>query len=1429
MDQPAHASLTDYFHMARTHKNQPIIAVLLFLVCAGVMAGNARGQDNPVYVNDSPAALAMYRQAQGHMRDNPGEAVRLFQAQLDEYPMKLVPVADRATDHFISVRKAVLRELRSDALLLERYRSFATPEAQRMLASGEYERLAVTRPLTEPGLQAMLRLAQDDLESANFDGAMIWLRQAIEHPDFKGELPAHAWYMTAIASHYLDDILGFDRAKAQLDQLVGAPPELTAQLNEIAGEPDGPRLATGVNALTQSRLTSVDELIAQPIWSSNLNQSLLHRRVIDPAIPEIRQSPVLEQHRKEADLQTSAATICGDVVYVSEGFRITAFDRYMGDRLWRYIDTSSMALIDSNSNDRPLDMNLITVSGSALVTYTGHAYSDRRSGAGSVLCLDRKTGEKRWETKLSDIAVGEDVEELFPQGQPIVEGGTVFVLARKVSRQRLASSYAIALDLKTGRQRWARYITSSAGLNRAGRPISSPAYKDGWLYIADPIGAIARVDAATGEIDWLRRFSVPINAPFRDESRRPWEFSAPVVTSAGLIAMQPDQRRIGVFDIHTGETLQSYPASAGEAWGEVAYLLGDQDHVFALGNDVRAFAIDNLTAPLWTAPPPATSNVGQDRAMDSPSETAMTLRGRAQLAGEYMIVPTQQGMVFLDRETGQTVHRLPIPPGNPVADDAQLVSASSDRIDAYMSFDRAQAMLRDRIDARPDDPAPALSLMRLGIRAGDLGLTLSAADLALRAAQATNDPLRGASAQDDLFALLLNVDEQQMAKTVEESQALYAMLGSVASNPLQRVEYMLAYGKWLEGTNLNQAVEIYQRLMTDAQLADVARRDERLERTAGAWGMSRLQRLISMRGDQVYAAQADYAKLQLDGMIAEGRLDVDPLLKLAREFPFAPAALDATNLAVDRMIDQGRRHEAIGELYNIYHLSERRVAASSLLGRAAQLSLDAGMPREAQTIVQYVRERMGDVTLNGETGPRPASAWSDQIAANAAFPAVARLGKPADQKVRELDGDLLPIANSDSIVDLDTFFITRGTVLSMLENDDLEPRWTVDLDEPAKRLLAHDANGALIWQAPNPPDGRVTLLNPVDGSVKWSTPSIIETLRDESNEMIRASTLSDQLPTGELFDPAESLPVTNGRQVILVRRIGPVLAYDAQTGNALWTVDETLDQVHNVQLSETALVLTGLTRTRKGSTQSNPGLVAIDPATGKVLGRFSTHDNQLAQWVRIAPLGRFVYGTDGGVEAIDIFNGRRAWTNTAYDATETLDGWTLPDRILFQERSRSLRTIALDTGELSDPFDTAVRADQWDPYDIQNVQISHGGIYALYPQRLVRFSDRGRIEGQDVVVDDRMYRWLVPAQDQLIVISGQSMQSVVPDAAGRHFLIYRYRLYIMGRDGKLIGNAYDLDDQESQAETWRAVNGWLLVARENHLTLAVPMPAGNQP
>jgi outer membrane protein assembly factor BamB len=1374
-------------------------------------------QSNPVYVDDSPRAWELFRRGQDLAPDNPSESVRLYQELLDDYGLKLVPINEASPDHFAAVRLRVLAELRTNETLLQRYRVTETAQAERLLAAGRLRTLAMTRPLTEPGLEALLRLAQQDLESARFHAALDRLREATAHPHFGDDLAAHGHFMTGMAAHYLGDARLLKASIAALARLGDEGAEARAQLEALAATDARSPVPRGRSSLDPAPATDLTGLVAQAIWSVGLEQSLLQRQYAHRATSRML-NPALEHRRREGDLMTATATVAGSVVYVNQGYEVLALDRFTGRSVWPrpYVDEPGGGGIERD-DQQTHDLNVVTLSGDTLITLTGHARSAARTGRGRVVCLDTETGRPRWTATIDRIGGIDDHEGLFPYGTPIVSEGLVFVLARKVSPQLLTSCYVIALDVTSGGLRWARHLCSSGGLkSRVARPFSTLTYEHGDLFVASPVGAMARLDAATGQVRWLRRFDVPITS--YASQRRPWEIGGPVVTARGVIALAPDQRRTVLLETETGDLIESVAATTLGGWAAPRYLLADDRFVYAVGRELRAFDIDALDKPRWrlSDAPPAT--------VEPSSESPTQIRGRVQLVDGGLIVPTTSGVAMVERQSGQPVHWLAVKAtGNPLAVGEQLILAGSDRLDAYMSLTSAERVLRERLASNPADPGPALSLVRLGMRGRDLGLALEAAGLALEATIAAHRPETAAAARQELFAMLLEIDRQRIAQTTEQGESLHAMIGTVAIDPEQRAEHLLAYADWLADRNLARAVETYQAVLSDPILASTPRSESGTVRPAADWATHRLRRLIEEYGSRAYLPQADFARLRRDQLVSDGNATPEQLLALADQFPFAAASLHAVRRAAETRRQNGDDSEALAALTTSYRRAPHREAAAQLLGLVASTCVERGWTGQARAVLGHVTRAHGNLRLFSGDGPRGAETWLAELETRAAVPHPPRVGTP-EGPAEPLPGRLVRDSGHESHAS-DYALLIDGPSLRLIRSSKLETAWSVELEaENPKLLLLDPANrGVLLWLDADPDDPRAILLDGEDGSMRWVTQKLDAERVDPLRQLARNRGIQEQMPDGRPFNPAETIALIDEQRLFMVRRTGEASAFDLADGQRLpgWRHEPRLVQIHLAALHAYGLVLAGH-EAGGGEGGLSPVILIVDPETGATVHRITPLGGAAVKWIALDPLGGLVYGSTVGMELVDVLSGETLWSNIAYEALDTQQAWSLAEHLIIEDRSNELRALRLDEGTLSDPFDPPARG-EWQPSDLRQLLIASGGCFARYQERIVRFDVSGAVRGADVITDDRDYRWLLPAGDRLVLVSKvTTAPAPVNDARWRSQ--ETYRIYSLSDSCKLLGEALELP-LLTRRETAVLIDGWLLLSSQSD-TVAIPLPPG---
>ena len=1438
--------------------------------------------ENPVYVDDSPQARELFLRAQDQIKDNTGEAVRLLQELLDEYGARLLPINQTSDDHFVAVRQRVLEEILANPALLERYQLVETPEAQRLLDAGELERLVMTRSLTGPGLEAMMGVAQDAVETARFHVALHWLEEIALHP-LQGERhEVYSLLMQGIAARGIGDADLVAQSIAGLSQLPGPDAEACRAQVEAMAAAAIPVPDSGVSPLDRAAVGELQTLVSQPIWRSALETTgeVSQPPVTDDLDPEL--SELMQQRDGgRLDAVTTTATVGQSAVFVTSSNAVHALDRYTGRPIWNQPYSLGPTVGGSLNSEGIgfLGLSIGALGSQSLVAVS----SDPRLRDGKVVCLDPHTGRERWSRSITEITGRDDTENIMPHGAPVIADGLVFVMARKVTRQLLTSCYVVALDIDDGAIRWSRHIASVGGtFNRDMRPLTTVVYDRGELYVDSSVGAVARINASTGQTRWLRRFTAPITAIGR--GRAPYELGGAVVTRRGVLALQSDLNRVTLLDRERGFDVEWHDASTASGWGSPRYLLAGQEFVYAIGRDIRAFHLDNLSEPFWRLP----EATPQGRLRSGLGDRSIDIRGRVQLVDGSLIIPTADGMLIVEDASGVMQHELAMDSlGNPVAVESQLVVAGRFDVASYMPFDRAEEILRQRIASEPGESRPALALLEMSIRARSLALVLEAAELARAAiGHAPSGPAQ--DSQRELFTLLLEADRQRLAKTTEEGESLHAIIGDVAFDATTRVEHLLAKGDWLSSLDLGRAVDAYQEILSSPDLASTPREESMLIRSAADAATQRLGALMKQHGEAVYSVRASEADLKLQSTLAMPHSSAD-LLSIAEEFPLAPAAVQASIAAAEVDAEGGRPRAAVSALLRAYRVLPDRARATQLLGPVVELcesqqwrDLAAGVLDYAEQVYPGIQGQIANPAV-----PAAAPAAGGGVHAAETGPLLREAAKPLSGRliafagasgVQPQDAASMPhegLANSWSqgrfAPPNDRIVLIDGRVLRVMDAPGLRELWSADIPAAGggvdaagvdPRLLLMDDTRMLLWLGANIDDPHAIMLrNGVDrgGEPLWSGPSIgfseaIASRPAQPQDAARADALAEfgridvQTPDGRLINNNEIVPLVDRERLILVRRTGDIAALDLETGQrVLWSKTNVLDQVHLAQLTDWALVLAGMSKVWNDVTGANElvsKIVVLDPVTGNLVASLAPSGREPVIWMRVTALGELLIGTTGSVELLDVM-GRtqprmavlgqdagsdrqspaRIWTNAGHYAQSTRRAWVSSTTCVLEDRNRMVRSIDLATGAMSEPFDVAVKGDEGDAgvAELVNVQMTPDAVAALYTLRVVLTDHQGVMIGGDVIAEEREYKALQAVSDGWVLVSRYgSAQDVLADGRSRRTQ-HTYRLYSLSGNGALIGDPLELEPIAQRLQMVRAVDGWLILSFEDSC-LAIGAP-----
>ncbi len=1395
------------------------------LAAAGVLSlvpatqAAAQFDDNPVYVDDSPQAWELFHQAAAQEEDNPGESARIYQELLDRYAFKLIPRSDAERDLFDSVRSRVHRALLSAPEVLERYRSIETPQALRLLESGDGEALLTTRFLTAPAVRAALLEAQREFESAHFERALAILTELEPHPDLIGREAGYRWFMLALCANALSNSV---LRQVAVDALA------TSEDSEWRGlHDDVIRLLTaGPGPETQRGLTVTDRapnaqpaaISGAPIWTVPLTTSLYNRR-FSQEINGRNLVPGIEANLRTGELLTTVPTVAGQHVFINEGETIRAFDRFSQREFWKREIAEPM--IEAGRGTSQIgDMNLIAVSGNRLVTITGHAGAQERRGSGRVICLDARTGNPYWSVSFERLLGSEEFEGLYPYGAPVIADGVVYVQARKASRQVLMSTYLVALNLDatlaSERVRWVRYIASAGGLqNSIMRPYSTLQYRDGELYVATPLGAVAAIDALRGETQWLRRLPAPLST----SGTPPWEMMTPYIAEEELFTITPDLMSILVFDRATGVETARLDA---QQFGAPRYLLGGGDMLYAIGNQISAHLLSSPSVCAW-------AHGAEARTSEPlPPHWEYDLRGRVQLAGDILVAPTQHGVAFYDGQTGAHVKTIETEgAGNPLCLEAELFLAQNDALAAYIPLAVAEANLREQIRAAPANPQPALSLLRLAARsteeATSLDLALEAADLAAAALQRMTDEAQRVRAQEELFDTLLSVALREETLEYERGGELYGRIGAIAANPRQRIEHLLAKGDSLaraardDEAHLAAAVESYQTILEQPALAVAERRGQDIIQPAVDVAMQRLASVIEEFGPHAYEPYAETASREF----AELPVETTPqeFLAMARKYPFAEASRVAARQAAASLAARGDARGALAAVRDLAGTASPD-EQPDIFGSIIDLAIDHGWHDLALAWARRARDAHGmtEVAIDGSrhsiveilTDLGPAARVYE-------LASIERMLVGSETVLPALDGRLLTSVPGTTPPAHQALMMSARE-LHRYDTALESPTWLTTLPESMAEILDHWP-GAILLSMRNP-NGELILLDEESGQRIWASEPYrlaLPQLRGSGARLRGAVTLD--LPGGaERVDAAEVLTFPTDADVVVVGRSGGAARqrFADPSDRSIWRKDHPLYVVHYAARHDLALVLAG---PRAGDERDPSGaIVLIDAEIGEILQQIEPIDGGEVHWMTVTDFGTLVFGSDRSIEAFDLVAGRRLWANTSRDAAGFTRVWSFDNHVYIADMTSRLHAIDLTTGELSLSFEPPPSADG-PTFELIDLHASEDDVMAQYRERIVKYRPDGSFIAQDAVVGDRDFQHVIPlAGGGALAVS--HVVSTDP-AELRRRTAYSDRMYLLSSSCMI------LDDFEMPAERdpligVQVIDGWILLSQRQQ-TIAVPV------
>ncbi len=1438
-------------HPTHTNQTPPLLqrgwgkfyrAIALTLVaCLGFAAPQpAFGQiETPIYVDDSPAAeTAISRALELASVGNVSEAIDVLQRTMSEFGGS-VTLTVGPPERFINIRERIHAILLDDPELLERYRTVQRTQAEALLRAGHLARVERDYLLTPSGCDAALRLAQQQIEDARFQAAALTLLQLDRHPDRTADRATAAIKLLTLARTY------FGQASADAPLRHAADAALARWASAIGTEPPTPQPKAAPpspvvhNAFEPSPPLELEEMLSRPLASEVLGEPLDMLAGLNTRNTARRLPP-------NATILHALPTVYEDSVIVNDSVTISSWNRFTLNLNWRTRVEAPLLTESMGTSYGVDDLSTVQVADGVVVAVTGLSVSGRSAPERYVIALDAQTGRQLWGTTLAELNLpGQEGAVL--RGRPTIDQGVIVLNAVRHSRQqRVISTVALGLDLRSGELLWHRPI-ASIGVQPYGwnvPAVDAGLAGNGMVYRTDTVGVTVAIESATGRTRWIQRHRG--NGMYRGLTSQPWMNNRPILHAGLLFTLTPGHDRIYAFDPITGELIQSLTANA---WGSPSYLLSCGDYIVGVSeNEITAKQFDASAFH-------AASNTSRPEVMPAArsiyTSNPRGIRGRVIAADGRLIIPTDNGVsilevgpaltTVLEGEGAPAVRWLDIRlehPGQIAAVDGQLVVADDRSVHTYSLWSVAERYLAQAMQVDPADPGPAITFAELSYQADQGQAILPAVDHALRAL--ASDPLSETNdeARTRLFRVILEMiapeqsDNPVLTHLSEQTRGeLINRLSLTASQPTERVAYMMAAGDYYETSGqIDEAVNMYQRTLESQELARATVMLDGTGLPAGIEATRRIRRLIASVGREAYAlydAEAERAVAELPA--SPEPLDYE---SIARRYPLAERTPGLWTLAAEAYLASERVPLAVFALEEAASAAEiiwpaddprvsevySRVIAMMLEQRRVNSAVDRLRRAEQQGIAvavsidgtEYDREalRQFAIAIAQQRQRRPIV--GEQLSPGSTLEGwvVARLEAPGP----EIRTDRIVMRRTDSRI---------GVFAPSEEGPALVQLWGDVRDELPLRIEGDRLILATIVDRAENVDHVIRCRDLDTGEILWdSKPFRAQFDLEPLTQPETSRVPSVQTPLRSRVRINEIIYNFDSGAISMFERSGRALAIDLSDGRTLWTRTDLMDVVHDVDAAAGLIVVAG---SNLGPDQwfdvnhrpeDRPAVVQVlESRTGRTL---HLRDEPVAiRWVRVTPEAEAILGVDDGIVSLDAHRGMVRWRNQADSLAASRIGMPLLGKLIVRGAQNDIWVIEPDSGTVSpEPLDVRGRLDR----GFGRIEVTDlARHFAISTERgVVVLNAEGETVGADTAAEEMM---VLPA-----AFGDSHFVHISRDGVPVDESYYRYRLTLFTLpDGRAVAEAGI--DLQGDPSTLAMLDDLVIVSGyRNSVILSAPAP-----
>ena len=810
-----------------------------------------------------------------------------------------------------------------------------------------------------------------------------------------------------------------------------------------------------------------------------------------------------------------------------------------------------------------------------------------------------ESGKLVWESgRGEDKATAEFLKSVDLVAVPVYAGGYVYCPA--VKRGSLNDVYMLCFEADTGRLAWKSFLCAAqplcGGQNymqiQVAEDCPPPAVGEGLVGVATNAGALAVLDAGSGQLVWIYLYdrleaSTKAGQFGRSTTTIPetWASCPPIISGGMIFAAPQDCGEILAMELATGRI--KWKARRGD----MEHLVGISNGRLVLsgGKEVVALSAANGKR-LWS------------------SSLAAEESGLGLVGDDFVVIPTKSALQRFDLASGAAkasylFKQGDAESGNLVISGDVLVSSGAEALAGYYAWDQIVGKLRKEIAGSPDAAGPRAELAEVYFSAEKYP---EAVELFLQALE------RVKPGENRSGVSLETAVKQQVWEAHSRMGRAAARKGDFAQ---ALKSYQLAH-RYRAGGNDEMIghmrfAECREKLGEFAEAAGeyqtvLARLPEEIysrpgagEVQAGRFAQTQIDRLIKEHGREVYAR----FDAEAGGLLGRARDEKNPAMaqRVIREYPNSQSVSPALVLLSELHMAAGKAADAAGALRE--HLWK-------CLGseREAEVRARLAMAYRAQGLEPLCR---GMLTRMARSLPERT------------FELEGRQWSVKEFVAARLPGGSGPVVNAGpTLPDLSPPVVTiwkgnLGAALTALVPADSEqggPEGLVVCSAREGRggyMIAalNAANGKLMWKDSlgiQPNRGGTFRALALPGTVVSCSGGKVRALAATSGKLIWERDLLDRQEAGVLPQGNDMLAAGDGLVVAAsqVTTFDPrtrarttqcsIMALDEGAGQQVWKVEESAGVVYQIETAE-GLLLVGTQDPTRGGRQ----VVAYDLADGR--------------------------------------------------------------------------------------------------------------------------------------------------------------------------------------------------------------------------------------